>query len=76
MEKVKRVSDTRLAIMFLNNIWPMPFTPDALKERLSLSISGATLGRKLRAAAVNGFVERDYYANTRGEEICQYRGMP
>ena len=75
MPKIKRVSDTRLAITMLNSNWPWKATPDKLKETLGLSISYATLGRKLRQAAVDGFIVRDYYINDRGEEIAQYQGV-
>jgi len=72
--KDKPDSDISRAKAFLAMEYPVAYTPDFIKEKLGLGSSGATLGRKLRAAAVGHTPEllRSYYRNAKGKDIAIY----
>lgn len=63
------------ALKFLREAHPNAYTPDAIKEKAGLTISGATLGRKLRERASKGEIAKSYYTSPRGEEIAQYSAI-
>ena len=69
------MTEIEKALRFLRDAYPMPFTPDAIREKAGLTISGATLGRKLRERAAKGEIAKSYYTSPRGEEIAQYSAI-
>lgn len=71
-----KVSELKTAKTFLAEEWPLSFTPDRVKETLGLSMTGATLGRKFRAAVAAGELVRTYERNSRGEDIAKYAYNP
>lgn len=64
-------SNTNKAVEYLNKNMAY-VTPEWLVSIIPLTITGATLGRKLRHLSKTNVVSKDHYNNARGTRITVY----